>query len=139
MGNDGYMLMNVAKRMRYDLNSSLAAADLTTPQWAVIAQVHRSAAAKRTISAADMTTLLGMDKPTVSAIVRRLIQKGLLERRPRPNDARAYDLYLTPAGRDAGVVAMNLSDKVLAQYTKLLTTEEQQQFHQILMKLGGDL
>lgn len=137
MANAGYMLMNVAKRMRYDLNESLAAVDLTAAQWAVLGQVSRSAGAKQVVSAADMTTMLGMDKPTVSAIVRRLVQKGLLERRPRPSDGRAFDLFLTDAGVKACLEAMRRSDAVLDDYIQLLTPQERQEFDTILTKLGG--
>ncbi|WP_326494518.1 MULTISPECIES: MarR family winged helix-turn-helix transcriptional regulator [Achromobacter] len=43
---------------------------------------------------------LAMDRNTVAEMVRRMHGGGLIERRPSPTDARAYQLYVAPAGLD---------------------------------------
>lgn len=41
---------------------------------------------------------LAMDRNTVAEMVRRMSASGLIERRPSPADARAYQLYVARAG-----------------------------------------
>jgi len=41
-----------------------------------------------------------MDRNTVAEMVRRMSRGGLIERRPSPEDARAYQLYVAAAGMD---------------------------------------
>lgn len=36
MDNIGYLLMNISKKMRYNLNQALKTTDLTASQWAVL-------------------------------------------------------------------------------------------------------
>ncbi|AZY48111.1 MarR family winged helix-turn-helix transcriptional regulator [Bordetella avium] len=43
---------------------------------------------------------LAMDRNTVAEMVKRMHRAGLLERSPSPADARAYQLYVTPAGME---------------------------------------
>lgn len=43
---------------------------------------------------------LAMDRNTVAEMVKRMHSAGLIERTPSPADARAYQLYVTAAGKD---------------------------------------
>ena len=63
----------------------------------VISGLARSGAA----SAARLATDIGLDRSVVSRHAGRLVQAGLLERRPDPADRRAALLVLTPAGEQA--------------------------------------
>lgn len=49
----------------------------------------------------DQATLAGLieyDRATIGDVVKRLHQKGLIERQVNPNDKRAYSLTLSPQG-----------------------------------------
>ena len=72
MENTGYLIMNSSKKLTYELNTTLRSGDLTAPQWAVIQQIHRFEEKVTPITAKQLTKLLEMDKPTVSAIIKRL-------------------------------------------------------------------
>ncbi len=52
------------------------------------------------ITAGQLAALLHLDPGTVSASLRRLAERRLLERRPDPRDKRRITLGLTPAGRE---------------------------------------
>lgn len=41
-----------------------------------------------------------MTKGNVSGLIDRLVEAGLVERRPIPGDRRSHALHLTPAGAD---------------------------------------
>jgi DNA-binding MarR family transcriptional regulator len=51
------------------------------------------------LSQSDMVARTGIDRSTVADLVRRVAKKGLLRRRRNREDARAYDVELTNAGR----------------------------------------
>lgn len=78
----------------------------------------------------------GLSQPSATAMLRRLAEEGILERRPDPGDGRATVLALTPRGRAdlarrraAGAAAVTpllerLSDAeraVLAEATAIMT------------------
>lgn len=48
----------------------------------------------------ELATFLGLDKSTMSGLIDRAEQRGLLERGKNPHDKRVVDVYLTLAGRD---------------------------------------
>lgn len=52
------------------------------------------------ITAGQMAAIIHLDRGTVSAALRRLEGKGLLERRKDPRDGRRVNLGLTPRGRE---------------------------------------
>jgi DNA-binding MarR family transcriptional regulator len=68
--------------------------DLTPSQYAVLATV----AEHEGLSHARLIERTGIGRSTVSDIVRRLRKKGLLQRRRKRNDARAYAVKLTDEG-----------------------------------------
>lgn len=48
----------------------------------------------------DLVTALGLTPASISILVRGLVQAGLVERSPDPDDARAHHLALTPEEQD---------------------------------------
>lgn len=50
------------------------------------------------LSQNSLAERLAMDRNTVAEMVKRMHHGGLVERRPSPTDARAYQLYVAPAG-----------------------------------------
>jgi DNA-binding MarR family transcriptional regulator len=62
----------------------------------------------------ELAAYLGLDKSTISGLVDRAEKRGLLRRAPNPDDRRAVDVFLSPAGieladRGAALVAQSLS------------------------------
>lgn len=48
----------------------------------------------------DLAARLYVTKGNVSGLIDRLVEAGLVERRPIPGDRRSHALHLTPAGTD---------------------------------------
>ena len=68
----------------------------------------------RRVKMSELADYLGLDKSTVSGLVRRAEKRGLLGRAPNPADGRAVDVFLTAAGielagRGAAQLARGLS------------------------------
>lgn len=69
--------------------------DLTPVQYAALAAI-------RTRPGIDQITLAGLiayDRSTITGVVDRLVQKGLLMRNPSSRDRRARELQVTDAGK----------------------------------------
>jgi DNA-binding MarR family transcriptional regulator len=72
-------------------------ADLTSRQFAVLVAV----ASTEDPSQTDIVEITGIDRSTTAEMIRRLVKKGLLQRRRRREDARAYVVRLSDGGRAA--------------------------------------
>ena len=68
---------------------------MTRAQWAVLARVERSEGLKQ----CELADTLDLQPITLTRLIDRLCDGGLIERRPDPDDRRAKRLYLTPAAR----------------------------------------
>jgi DNA-binding MarR family transcriptional regulator len=73
-----------------------ACTELTLPQYRLLAMV-----AKGDRQATQLAGRLALSKPTITAVVDGLAERGLLSRSVVAGDRRAVDLTLTGAGRDA--------------------------------------
>ncbi len=76
---------------RYDLRGE----DLTVPQFAIL--THATADG---VPLSEISTRMLCDNSNLTGIVDRLISKGLVERRPDPQDRRVSLICLTPAGAE---------------------------------------
>src|SRR6478672_9058225 len=68
--------------------------DLTPRQYAVLVAVSQNEGLSQT----QLVDLTGIDRSTLADIVRRMLKKGLLQRRRTRDDARAYSVKLTDEG-----------------------------------------
>src|SRR3954466_2514690 len=83
----------------------------TRAQWAVLLRLERREGLKQS----DLAEDLDIQPITLTRLVDRLCDNGLIERRPDPNDRRAKRLYLTPAARP-------LLDRIATQVEELAGT-----------------
>lgn len=75
--------------------SKMGGYDLTPRQFAVLVTVARYEGLSQT----HLVERTGIDRSTLADIVRRMLKKGLLQRRRTREDARAYAVKLTDEGR----------------------------------------
>jgi DNA-binding MarR family transcriptional regulator len=94
--------------------SEMESGDLTPRQYAVLVTVSQNEGLSQT----HLVDRTGIDRSTLADIVRRMLKKGLLQRRRTKEDARAYAVKLTEEGwrtlKAADPVARRVDDKVLA-------------------------
>jgi len=88
--------------------------DLTPRQYAVLVAVSQNEGLSQT----DLVERTGVDRSTLADIVRRMLKKGLLQRRRTKDDARAYAVKLTDEGwrilKAADPLARRVDEKILA-------------------------
>lgn len=88
--------------------------DLTPRQFAVLHTVSLNEGLSQT----DLVEQTGVDRSTLADIVRRMLKKGLLQRRRTKEDARAYAVKLTEEGwrvlKIAEPVVKRVDDRILS-------------------------
>jgi MarR family transcriptional regulator, temperature-dependent positive regulator of motility len=100
------------------------ARSITPRQLAVLITV----AEEEGLSQTDITERTGIDRSTTADLVRRLLRRGLLQRRRSRQDARAYVLKLTDAGKRALDAADPLAKRVDARVLGVLPKERREEF-----------
>ena len=71
------------------------ASGLTPRQYIVLVSVAQNEGLNQT----DLVERTGVDRSTLADIVRRMLNKGLIYRKRKLHDARAYAVYVTDKGR----------------------------------------
>lgn len=97
--------------------SEMGAGDLTPRQYAVLVTVSQNEGLSQT----NLVDKTGIDRSTLADIVRRMLKKGLLQRRRTKEDARAYSVKLTEEGwrvlRAVEPMARRVDERVLSVLT----------------------
>ncbi len=91
-----YSIESAIKAYRRFAQARLSAAgiDITIDQWLVLKTIHESA----DVTLQQVGAAVFKDFASVTRIVQLLERKGLLRRKPHPNDGRRSELVLTSAG-----------------------------------------
>src|SRR5260221_14417421 len=90
-----FTLSDVARMLRTYADQRARLEGMTRAQWAVLLRLER----RESLKQSDLAEDLDIQPITLTRLVDRLFDNGLIERRPDPNDRRAKRLYLTPAAR----------------------------------------
>lgn len=130
----GYLLMNISKQLKYNLNQVLNKKGITVQQWAVIQQLFL----KNERTAVLLSEALDMDKPTISGIIKRLEKKGLVIKTENPSDLRSQLISLTDTGHEILSECQALSEQILANYLTILSTKEQETLNILLTKINQE-
>jgi len=91
------------------------------------------------ITSRQICAALAIQPPNLVGLVGGLQQRGLIERRPHPNDRRAVGLHLTPDGKRLHGAACATASAAEAQAATALTAREQATLVRLLRKLYSDV
>jgi MarR family transcriptional regulator, transcriptional regulator for hemolysin len=91
----GFILNDVARLLRTYADYKAAQFGITRAQWAVLVRLERSEGLNQT----ELADMLDLQPITLTRLLDKLSDSGLIERRPDPCDRRAKRLFLTPAAR----------------------------------------
>ncbi|MEU1624377.1 MarR family transcriptional regulator [Streptomyces sp. NPDC020096] len=89
--------------------------------------------------ATDLAADAFLDLSTVSRQVRSLVERGLVERRPDPEDRRGALLTATEAGRAAYEHYKRQRDEQMAELLKPWPAEDRRQLIRLMARLNDDL
>ena len=90
-----FMLNDVARLLRTYADYRASQFGMTRAQWAVLVRVDRSEG----LNQSELAEVLDLQPITLTRLLDKLCDSGLIERRPDPADRRAKRLFLTPAAR----------------------------------------
>src|SRR6185312_16946422 len=109
-----FLISDVGRLLRTYADQKARRFGQTRAQWAVLLRLERLEGLKQS----DLAEDLDIQPITLTRLVDRLCNNGLIERRADPNDRRAKRLYLTPAARPLldriSEQVEELAEKVLA-------------------------
>jgi MarR family transcriptional regulator, transcriptional regulator for hemolysin len=91
----GFILNDVARLLRTYADYRAAQFGMTRAQWAVLVRLDRSEG----LNQSELAEMLDLQPITLTRLLDKLCDSGLIERRPDPDDRRAKRLFLTSAAR----------------------------------------
>lgn len=90
-----FLLNDVARLLRTYADYKAAQFGITRAQWVVLVRLDRSEGLKQS----ELAETLDLQPITLTRLLDKLADNGLIERRPDATDRRAKRLFLTPAAR----------------------------------------
>src|SRR5277367_1848723 len=90
-----FTINDVARMLRTYADYRGAQFGVTRAQWAVLVRLDRFEGLKQS----ELAEMLDLQPITLTRLLDRLCDNGLIERRSDPNDRRAKRLFLTPAAK----------------------------------------
>jgi MarR family transcriptional regulator for hemolysin len=105
-----FMLNDVARLLRTYADHKAAQFGITRAQWAVMVRLDRSEGIKQS----ELAEILDLQPITLTRLLDRLSDNGLIERRSDPNDRRAKRLFLTAAARPLLDRLSDLGEELMA-------------------------
>jgi MarR family transcriptional regulator, transcriptional regulator for hemolysin len=90
-----FLINDVARMLRTLADHEVRRFGMTRAQWAVLARLQRHQGLKQS----ELAEMLDLQPITLTRLIDRLADNGLIERRPDPHDRRAKRLFLTDAAK----------------------------------------
>ena len=104
------------------------ASDLTKQQYTVLSAVEQNEGMSQT----DLVNITGIDRSTLAEMIRRMIEKGLLDRERTESDQRANAVRIAAAGRKALRSARSASERVERTLLSGLSAADRTKFIRML-------
>ena len=115
-----FSLNDVARLLRTCADHKAGEFGMSRAQWAVMARLERAEGLKQS----ELAEMLDIQPITLTRLVDRLCDNGLIERRADPDDRRAKRLFLTPAAKPVLDRLRALGEEMMGGAAQGLTAEE---------------
>lgn len=131
----GFLLNDSARLFRRAFNARTRDMGITALQWRLISYLKRHEGIRQ----GPLAELIEVEPITLSRMVDRLEDAGLIERRADPTDRRAWRLHLTP--RAAGLMsnARDLTETLTEEATEGLSAAELDQLVTLVERVRANL
>lgn len=124
-----FMLNDVARMLRTYADHKAAQFGITRAQWAVLVRLDRSEGLKQS----ELAEILDLQPISLTRLLDKLCECGLIERRADPIDRRAKRLFLTPAARPLLEKLGDLGEELMAT---ALAGVERDSVERMIVQLG---
>ncbi len=89
------------------------------------------------ITSRQLCTTLGIQPPNLVGLLKPLVKRALIERRPHPHDGRAMALHLTALGQTLMKEAEHMATQLERQASAALSSTERKTLLALLKKVYG--
>ncbi|MCJ8162946.1 MarR family winged helix-turn-helix transcriptional regulator [Acinetobacter zhairhuonensis] len=131
-----FMALSLATYIDADCAEQLAVHGLSEGRFILLFLLD---AAEDGIAPKDLAEQVGITRPTVTGLVDGLEREGLVERHADPEDRRALKIQLTAKGKSIAKNVFEQHSRWIAKIFGNLTSQERQQFTQLLTKVSNNL
>ena len=131
----GFLMNDTARLFRRAFNARTKSSGVTALQWRLISYLKR----QEGIRQGPLAELIEVEPITLSRMVDRLAEAGLVERRADPADRRAWQLHLTSRARDLLEVMRQTTDQLNEEATEGLSDAERAQLAALVGRIRCNL
>lgn len=131
----GFLLNDSARLFRRAFNARTRDMGITALQWRLISYLKRHEGIRQ----GPLAELIEVEPITLSRMVDRLEDAGLIERRADPTDRRAWRLHLTPRAADLMSNARDLTETLTEEATEGLSAAELDQLVTLVERVRANL
>ncbi len=127
----GFLLAKAYQRACAIFKEEFDSYDLTPQQFGLLAFLWLEDGLSQT----ELSARSQIDRTTMGGIVDRLEKEGLVQRRPHPDDRRAYQVFLTAKGKALEEKVSAAATRVQGRVNAPLTADEQATLIRLLEKM----
>lgn len=127
----GYLLRRAHQRASSIFQAKIGDPNITPTQYSSMVKLHEYGELSQNL----LGRLVGMDKATMQGVVRRLRDRGIVDSRPDPGDARRTLLSLTLEGQELVTRLLVNGPAVSRETLNPLTGPEQRQLLELLSRI----
>ncbi|MDO8289854.1 MAG: MarR family transcriptional regulator [Parvibaculum sp.] len=129
--NIGFLVGDTSRMLRRIFNERLTHLGMTQAQWRALAHLSRNEG----INQVTLSDLLDVQPITVARLIDKLVEAGLVTRRPDPNDRRAQRLFLTDNAQGVLEQIWEVADETYAVVLKGISDTERDTLIDLLARL----
>ena len=115
-----FIMAKSYQKLQGEFKKLLEPYGLTTLQFLTIALLSK----EQDLSAADICERLLIDKSTLSGVLERLEEKGLIVKRPDQNDRRALSISMSESGLNIAGQLSQIPETINEKAMKSMSSEE---------------
>ncbi|KQP75685.1 MarR family transcriptional regulator [Methylobacterium sp. Leaf111] len=125
-----FRFIRLNRRVTAAMAGELRGLGLSIPQFDALSTLTE----REGMTQQDLAARLYVTKGNVSGLIDRLVEAGLVERRPIPGDRRSHALYLTPAGADLATRGIVAQKAYVARTLGQLPAQDIVDFERLVLK-----
>jgi MarR family transcriptional regulator, transcriptional regulator for hemolysin len=130
-----FTISDVARLLKTYADQRARDFGMTRAQWAVLARVENSEGLKQI----ELADTLDLQPITLTRLIDRLCDNGLIERRSDPEDRRVKRLYLTPGARPVLDGLAEIGQDLMATVLEGIETAAREQLLEQLLVIKSNL
>jgi len=127
----GFLLHDVARLSRRNMDRRIRPLGLTQTQWRVLIRLSITPGLRQI----ELADLMELQPISVARLIDRMESAGLVKRHPAPSDRRAFNLHLTEKAQPMLQKLQSYAEETSAQALKNISLEDRKHFFETLAKI----